>query len=119
MASITLRQVKTPELDGTFTLVATVIASAGGIPVELFTYKEATGLFDHIATTYDLVTWGTTTPTADAYYRTDTVTLTFTDPTDAENTVGQQVAILNTLVSDYNLGAAAFTGTVDTNILGV
>lgn len=118
MATITLRQVKTAEIDDTFTLTATVISSTGGIPVELFTYTNA-DVFERISTIADLIDWGTTTPTTDTYYRSATVTLNFDNPVEAEENAGYQVTILNTLVADYNLGASAFTGTTDTVITGV
>lgn len=119
MASITLRQVKTVDSGGTYTLVSTVINAAGGIPLELFSYNASTGFFDHISTMYDLANFGTDSNTTDPFYRSATVTLVFTDPTEASNAAADQITILNQLVKDYNQGAADFNGTVDTPILGV
>jgi hypothetical protein len=119
MASVTLRQVKTANPDGTYTLASSIIATAGGIPAEIFTFSTQTNLFSHISTIYDLITWGTTAGSTDPYYRVSSVTLNFSNPVEAEQTASDQITIINTLVKDYNLGAANFTGTVDTNITGV
>ena len=87
------------------------------MPTEVFVYKQSSSLYDHIATVFDIQTYPTTPTVNIAFYRQDSVTQAFDNPSSADTAAETHFSRVNDLVAEFVAGAADFDGTPVTTIL--
>jgi GTPase SAR1 family protein len=114
MATITLHQTRTNELDGTYKVVNTLLNNVG-IPVELFVLDSTTAAFSHVANVFEI----TELPTEDTIgypkYRSATTTEIFTNVGEAVVFAGDLKRRIDLLIEEYTTEVDAFPGEEDTD----
>jgi len=88
--------------------VQATITSAPNPGLSLFTYRYSDGLFDHVATVLDVMTYPTVATPSIAFYRQPTVTQTFVNSAEAINAAATIKSRLTSLAKEYDIVAASF-----------
>lgn len=117
MASLTLSQTRTVNMDGTYSVTNTITA-ATGMPPEVFVFTTSTQTYDHVAAPFDLQTYPNTSVTPMAFYRQSSVTQVFKDVDSAVTAAASIKTIVSDLVVAYGELVATFPGSDTTTYTG-
>jgi len=86
---------------------ATVTASPN-TGTSLFTYRYSDGLYDHVSTVVDLMTYPTASNPSFPFYRQPAVIQTFVNSNEAINAAATIKSRLTSLAKEYDIVAASF-----------
>lgn len=112
-ATITHTQVRS--LVGNSYQVQDTVTASTTIDDAVFVFTTSGGLFDHVATVLDMLTYPDTQSAAAlaslAFYRQTTVTKTFTAVNTAQDFATTLISRMKTLAAEYDVVTTAFVGT--------
>lgn len=114
--SLTVDQTKSVVV-GDLYRIRSEVTAAVEMEVECFVYSQATDLYDHIATMFDMQNYPTATDPSIAYYRQDFAQQDLTTPATADTVADTHLERLDELVEEFRLGGATYDGSTDTTVL--
>lgn len=88
--------------------VQATVTAAPNPGIHLFTYRRSDGLYDHVSTVLDVMTYPTASDPAFPYFRQSTVTFTSLNATEAVDFKTMVQSRLTSLAKEYDTVAATF-----------
>lgn len=114
MATITLNQVRTNEVDNTYKVVNT-LKNEVDIPKELFALQTTTGAFSHVVNVGEISTLPLVDTVGYSFYRSEVAEKSYPDVAGAIAFAEDLKRRVDILLNEYTPEVAAFEGTEDTN----
>lgn len=114
MATITLEQTRTNELDGTYKIV-NLLKNEVGIPPELFALASTTAEFSHVVNVGEIYNLPTTDTPPNSFYRVSTFSKSFDNVASAIEFAEGLKRRVDIIINEYTAEAAAFAGSEDTS----
>ena len=114
MATITLEQTRTNEIDGTYK-IHNLLKNESGIPSELFALTSTVAEFSHVVNVGEVSNLPVTDTPPTAFYRVNEFERSFDNVASAISFAEGLKRRVDTLIDEYTAEAAAFAGSEDTS----